>query len=188
MKTYWESVRTAPRILDLGTRLRWVVSFMPWPLFSQGKSPWYPLDRLGGPQSRSGRGGEEKNSQPPPGIESKYRRFKFLSQPEPLLCNINLTITCKLPLSQLLLTMKKTFIQNSDEPFDYLVSGNIINGVNWFLICQWRSVRICNIKRYTNEIVATSEQKQSTDSLIHEHGGGGKSCSNTQEFNLKALN
>jgi hypothetical protein len=25
----------------------------------QGKSPWYPLDRrLGGPQSRSGRGGE----------------------------------------------------------------------------------------------------------------------------------
>jgi hypothetical protein len=36
----------------------------------QGKSPWYPLDRsLGGPQSRSGRGGEQKNSQLPPGIE-----------------------------------------------------------------------------------------------------------------------
>jgi hypothetical protein len=35
-----------------------------------GKSPFYPLDRrVGGPQSRSGRGGEEKNSQPPPGIE-----------------------------------------------------------------------------------------------------------------------
>jgi hypothetical protein len=32
------------------------------------KSPWYPLDRrLGGPQSRTGCGGEEKNSQPPPG-------------------------------------------------------------------------------------------------------------------------
>jgi hypothetical protein len=31
----------------------------------------YPLDRrLGGPQSRSGRGGEENNSQPPLGIES----------------------------------------------------------------------------------------------------------------------
>jgi hypothetical protein len=30
----------------------------------QGKSPWYPLDRrLGGPQSRSGRGVKEKNSQ-----------------------------------------------------------------------------------------------------------------------------
>jgi hypothetical protein len=40
-----------------------VVSFTPWPLYSQVKSPWYPLDRrLGGPQSRSGRGGEEKHS------------------------------------------------------------------------------------------------------------------------------
>jgi hypothetical protein len=30
-------------------------------LYPQGKGPWYPLDRrLGGPQSRSGRGGEEK--------------------------------------------------------------------------------------------------------------------------------
>jgi hypothetical protein len=37
-----------------------------------GKSPCYPLDRrLGGPQIRSGRGGEEKNSKPPPGIEVK---------------------------------------------------------------------------------------------------------------------
>jgi len=43
---------------------------MPQPLYPQGKSPWYPLDRrLGGPQSCSGHGGEEKNSQPPPGIE-----------------------------------------------------------------------------------------------------------------------
>jgi hypothetical protein len=34
------------------------------PLYPQGKSPWYLLDRrLDGPQSRSGRGGEEKNSQ-----------------------------------------------------------------------------------------------------------------------------
>jgi len=30
-----------------------VVSFTPRPLYLQGKSPWYPLDRrLGGPQSR----------------------------------------------------------------------------------------------------------------------------------------
>jgi hypothetical protein len=48
-----------------------VVSFTPRPLYSHGKSPWYPLDRrLGGPQSRSGRGGEEKNSQPLPGLET----------------------------------------------------------------------------------------------------------------------
>jgi hypothetical protein len=36
----------------------------------QGKSPCYPLDRsLGGPQNGSGRSGEEKNSQPQPGLE-----------------------------------------------------------------------------------------------------------------------
>jgi len=34
------------------------------------KSLWYPLNKsLGGLQSRSGRGGEEKNSQPLPGLE-----------------------------------------------------------------------------------------------------------------------
>jgi hypothetical protein len=43
---------------------------MPRPLYSQGKNPWYPLDwRFGGPQSRSWRGGEEKNSQPIAGLE-----------------------------------------------------------------------------------------------------------------------
>jgi hypothetical protein len=37
---------------------------------SQGKSPWYPLDRrLDGPQSWSGLGDEEINSQPLPGLE-----------------------------------------------------------------------------------------------------------------------
>jgi hypothetical protein len=41
-----------------------VVSFTPRSLYLQGNSPWYPMDRrLGGPQSRSGRGGEEKNSE-----------------------------------------------------------------------------------------------------------------------------
>jgi hypothetical protein len=55
---------------DLGTRWRWVVSFTPRPLYTKGKSPLYPLDRrLCGPQRRSGRSGEERNSQPPPGIE-----------------------------------------------------------------------------------------------------------------------
>jgi hypothetical protein len=46
------------------------MSFTPRPPYSQGKNPWYPLNkRLGGPQSHPGRGGEEKNSQPPPGIK-----------------------------------------------------------------------------------------------------------------------
>jgi hypothetical protein len=43
-----------------------VVSFTLRPLYPQGKNPWYALDRrLGGPQSRTGRGGEEKNFQLP---------------------------------------------------------------------------------------------------------------------------
>jgi hypothetical protein len=34
---------------------------MPWSLYPQGKSPWYPLDRrLGRPQSQSACCGEEK--------------------------------------------------------------------------------------------------------------------------------
>jgi hypothetical protein len=50
-----------PHFLDLGTSLKWVVSFTPWPLYWQRKSPRYSLyRRLGEPQSRSGRRGEEK--------------------------------------------------------------------------------------------------------------------------------
>jgi len=45
----------APRIPNLGTRWRSVVSLTPRPLYSRGKSPRHPLDRkMGGPQSRSG--------------------------------------------------------------------------------------------------------------------------------------
>jgi hypothetical protein len=52
-KAYWGSGGTATRILELGTRWRWVVSFTPRPLYPQGKRPWYPLDgRLGGPQNQ----------------------------------------------------------------------------------------------------------------------------------------
>jgi hypothetical protein len=58
---YWGSGGIAPRIRDLGTRWRWVVSFTPWPLYFRGKGHWYPWNRrVDGAQSRSGRGGEEK--------------------------------------------------------------------------------------------------------------------------------
>jgi hypothetical protein len=70
MKTYWGSGGIAQHLLDFSIRWRWVVSFTPWPLYPQGKSPWYPLDRrLGGPQSCSRCGDEEINSQLPLGIE-----------------------------------------------------------------------------------------------------------------------
>jgi hypothetical protein len=45
--------------------------YSPRPLDPPGKSLWYPLDRrLGGHQSPSGRGDEEKNSHPLPGLET----------------------------------------------------------------------------------------------------------------------
>jgi hypothetical protein len=56
MKAYWGSGCIAPRILEFGP--------------SRLLHALVPLDRrLGGPQSRSGRGGEEKNFQPLPGLE-----------------------------------------------------------------------------------------------------------------------
>jgi len=59
MKTYWGSGNTAPCILNLGTKLRWAISFTPRPLYLRTKSPWYPFDRrLGRLYSRSGHGGE----------------------------------------------------------------------------------------------------------------------------------
>jgi hypothetical protein len=70
MKAYWGSGSIVPRILDLGTRWRWAVSLTDRPLYPQGESQWYPLDkRLGGPQNQCGHAGEEKNSQPRPEIE-----------------------------------------------------------------------------------------------------------------------
>jgi len=45
MKTYSGSGGIVPRILDLGTRWRWVASFTPRPLYPQGKIRWYPLER-----------------------------------------------------------------------------------------------------------------------------------------------
>jgi hypothetical protein len=47
----------------------------------QGESPRYPLHkRLGGPQSRSGRDGEEKNSHSPPVIEHRSSDHPARSQ------------------------------------------------------------------------------------------------------------
>jgi hypothetical protein len=68
----WGSRGIAARIPNLSTRRIWEVSFTPRPLYPRRKIPQYPLGRrLSGPQSRSGRGGEEKNFLPLPGIEPR---------------------------------------------------------------------------------------------------------------------
>jgi hypothetical protein len=86
---------------DLGTRWRCVVSFTPRPLYPQGKSPWYALDRrLGGPQSRSGRSDVEKNSQPLPGLEPPIIRpvaQRYTSRAIPAQNdNLRITLVCTL--------------------------------------------------------------------------------------------
>jgi hypothetical protein len=65
MKAYWgwkySSAHSLTSEVDGG---EWLASRL------SSFTSWYPLDRrLGGPQSRSGRGGEEKNSHLPPAIE-----------------------------------------------------------------------------------------------------------------------
>jgi hypothetical protein len=67
------------------TRLRWLVSLTPRPLYPRWKSSWYPSDgRLGRPHGRTGRCEKEKNYLPEPvapkcrcsvvGITTDYRR------------------------------------------------------------------------------------------------------------------
>ena len=57
MKTYMGSTGTAPLILNLGSRWRWVVIFMLRLLY-----PRHPLNmKLGGTQDRSARFGKEKS-------------------------------------------------------------------------------------------------------------------------------
>jgi len=66
-KDVWGNCGIIPRILNLGTRRSRVVSFNIWPFYSR-----YPFDwRLGWPQSRSERGGEEKISLPLSEIENR---------------------------------------------------------------------------------------------------------------------
>jgi len=62
IKAYWESRFIAPSIFYLDTT-----------------HPPIPLDRrVGGPQSRSGHGVEEKNSQASPGIEPRSTSLTYL--------------------------------------------------------------------------------------------------------------
>jgi hypothetical protein len=58
-------------------RMYWGVEvyFMRQPLYPHGKNPQYPLARrMGGPQNQCGHGVEEKDFQPPQGIEPRSER------------------------------------------------------------------------------------------------------------------
>jgi hypothetical protein len=63
--------RHSSNILDIGTRLRWVLRFTLRPFYPREKCRYGLCRRLGGPQSRSGPYGEEKNIPPLGEIEHR---------------------------------------------------------------------------------------------------------------------
>ena len=68
----------APLNLNLGPTCEF--SFTPRPLYPRERGPRYSLNRgLGGPQSRSGNFGEDKNLLTLPGFEPRYFGSTFLS-------------------------------------------------------------------------------------------------------------
>jgi hypothetical protein len=79
MKTCGGSRGTAPLILNLEPRWRWVVNITPRPLYP-GKEPRYPLNRgLCGPQNRSVRFGEGQVLLPLPRFEPPDRPVHSLN-------------------------------------------------------------------------------------------------------------
>jgi hypothetical protein len=84
IKAYWGSGDIDPHILKLISRCRWTVSFTPRSLYPQGKIPRYQLDRrMGRPQSRSGRGGSCRESNPSRPARSLLTILTELSPPPP---------------------------------------------------------------------------------------------------------
>jgi len=108
MKVYRESGGTDPRILNLGTRWRWVVSFTPRPLCLQRKSHRYPLGmRPGGPQSRSGRG---KKSLTLPGIEPGRPAHNLLTMlAEQHSCNKHIINVIEINVKDYLMSTSRSF-------------------------------------------------------------------------------
>jgi hypothetical protein len=70
MKAYWKmEVWLQTFLISALDGIEWS-ALRPGRFIPLRKNRWYPLDRkLIGPQSQSGCGGEEKNSQPLPGLE-----------------------------------------------------------------------------------------------------------------------
>jgi hypothetical protein len=91
----WGHTSTPPNI---DTNLKSVVTFTSCLPHLQGKSPRYPLDRLGGPWIRPGHDGREKNSLPLP--ENNY--FSYLVKST---VKISLVMQCS-PLSRHLLPLR----------------------------------------------------------------------------------
>jgi hypothetical protein len=76
MWVYMSGRGKASLVLKLGTRSRWVVSFIQCLLYTRGKSSWYQLSRrLAGPLNQSGCFGEKKNILPLQRIKPQFLSF-----------------------------------------------------------------------------------------------------------------
>jgi hypothetical protein len=113
-----ESGGAALLILNLSIRWRWVVSFTPWLLYPQGKSPCYPLNRrLGGSQERCGSFGEEKNLLLLPWIKPWF-----------LDCPVHSVVTILTMLPMLQLWLVDYVITLSTTTFSTTTNTSILNG------------------------------------------------------------
>jgi hypothetical protein len=139
-----------PYFPHFGTSRSWVVSFTPRPLYSRGKSPRYPLDRkLGGPQSRSGRRGEEKILALPGHelrlVASRYTDWA-IPAPESSMLRIKLIITISEALTAL--------------------SSGTLHLVIWLhLLVAWLILR----KIYNGTVYTTITLKEIKETLLCQH-------------------
>jgi hypothetical protein len=77
----------------------------------QGKNLRHPLGRrLGGPQSRSGHGVKEKNSQPPPGIEPRSLILKMTISIMMIIMVMQPEKMMKMSVVTIMLKMKKAIL------------------------------------------------------------------------------
>jgi hypothetical protein len=116
-----------PCILNLSTRWRWSVSFTLPAALSRGSNSRYPLGRrLGGSQSRSGRGGEEKNSHHRPCRESNPGRPVHMSYPSHNRCVLQYEATFQRP-SVHVPVRKDSDTNRATEPMPSVSLGSSVN-------------------------------------------------------------
>jgi hypothetical protein len=116
-----------------------VVSFVARPLY-----PVYPLvGRLVGPQSRSGRGGEEKNFQPPPRLEPPSPDRPALS-----------LVAIPIELSQLCKVLSMFVICNAIQKIVTIrMKLNVIGGCIWSS-CYDACLAYCSVDEVVTRMMA----------------------------------
>jgi hypothetical protein len=110
--TPWRHIgerRFSSTLLDLGTRWRWVVRITPCRFIHGERAPRHPLDgRLSGPQSQSGRYGEQKScscGESNPGLPAHRPSLHRLSYPG---CyNLNKRLEIRSPRSDVIYTASR---------------------------------------------------------------------------------